>query len=320
MKLTVSAVGRTLNAISLLAPGLAGTLTFSLFQRPAARRRVRETERDTHARARVEAVRVAGKRVATYRWGDGARPVLLVHGWQSRASRYFALVNELLARGFSPIGFDAPAHGDSDGTTTTILEFHEVIRQLQERYGRFEAIVAHSFGVPCAFHALRSGIEADSLVAISGVCEFSFLHTEFCRRLGLRNAISNDLRMRVEELLQASGTDIWRKFSASYEPHRLTMPLLVIHDEDDPVVPVTQARLIIEAYPRRSRLVTTAGLGHRPLDDPATVARVADFIESPEPMPATGAEARRAPSAAGVIAETATRLAAEVADGDQVLQ
>jgi hypothetical protein len=39
------------------------------------------------ATASVGAPTVGGKRAVTYTWGDGDRPVLLVHGWESRASR-----------------------------------------------------------------------------------------------------------------------------------------------------------------------------------------------------------------------------------------
>ncbi|MEU3456159.1 alpha/beta fold hydrolase [Micromonospora sp. NPDC006766] len=94
--------------------------------------------------------------------------------------------------GFSPVTFDAPGHGDSGGTSMTILEYEEVIRHLQGRYGRFEAVIAHSFGVPCALHDLRNGIGAGRLVAVSGVAEFGFLVDEFSRQLGLSGRVQQE--------------------------------------------------------------------------------------------------------------------------------
>ncbi|WP_238162986.1 alpha/beta hydrolase [Kribbella capetownensis] len=70
---------------------------------------MRESERAIHEAARVEVV----DGVVTYAWGDGRRPVLLVHGWRSRASRYAGFVARLLELGYSPVSFDAPGHGDT---------------------------------------------------------------------------------------------------------------------------------------------------------------------------------------------------------------
>ena len=76
---------------------------------------MREPERAIHDLARTSSITVNDKRVAVYAWGDGGRPVLLVHGWQSRAARFASFVRPLIDRGFSPISFDAPANGDSTG-------------------------------------------------------------------------------------------------------------------------------------------------------------------------------------------------------------
>src|SRR6266516_1421498 len=96
-----------LSTIGMFSPRLAGRLAFQLWRRPFARGHVRESERAIHAAARVETI----DGVVTYAWGDGRRPVLLVHGWRSRASRYAGFVARLLELGYSPVSYDAPGHG-----------------------------------------------------------------------------------------------------------------------------------------------------------------------------------------------------------------
>src|SRR4029078_7217172 len=144
MRITVSLVGSALNAVSLLSLRTAGKIAFALWRRPMRRGTVRTAERETHDAAVVERIFIDGKDVVTYRWGDGEKPVLMVHGWQSRGSRYAGFVPVLRGLGFSPVTFDAPGHGDSGGTSMTILEYEEVIRHLQGRYGRFDAVIANS--------------------------------------------------------------------------------------------------------------------------------------------------------------------------------
>ena len=62
-----------------------------------------------------ERILLRGSEVVAYRWGRGERAVLLLHGWQGRASQFAPLVRELVAEGFRVTSFDAPAHGASGG-------------------------------------------------------------------------------------------------------------------------------------------------------------------------------------------------------------
>src|SRR5690349_9984794 len=90
-----------LQAIGAVSPRLGGRLAFGLWRRPLARGRVRDSELDVHTAARVEDM----YGVLTYAGGDGDRPVLLVHGWRSRASRYAGFITRLLDRGYSQVSY-----------------------------------------------------------------------------------------------------------------------------------------------------------------------------------------------------------------------
>ncbi len=279
MDLAVALIRTTLNTTSLVAPRLAGRAAFALFCRPLRRGRVRTIEREVHDRAVTEKLHVNGKSVTAYRWGSGERPVLLLHGWQSRTSRYAGFVPGLQALGLSPIGFDAPGHGDSAGQATTILEYRELIGQLQEKYGEFEAVIAHSFGVTCAFYALRDGIRAGRLVAIAGVAEFGYLLDEFCAQLGLRPRVKRELREHIERRLFPQVPDLWNRFDATRRPQEVELPLLLVHDEDDAMVALQQVHKLKAAYGEQAELLVTTGLGHRRiLAEPTVVDNALGFL------------------------------------------
>ncbi|GAB4047542.1 alpha/beta fold hydrolase [Catellatospora paridis] len=281
MKAAILVTGRLLNAAAVVAPPLARRVAYELFFRPAGRAAVHHREQDVHAAATVGQVDLDGVQVATYRWGDGSRPVLLVHGWSSRGSRFAGIVADLLDRGYSPVTFDAPGHGDSGGSSTNLLQYERIMRLLQERHGDFAAIVAHSFGVPCAFHALRTGLRAGRLVAVGGPAEFEHLITEFTRQLRLRPALAEHLR--VQSVRDIGVADLWQRFSSTFQPEALTIPLLIVHDTDDDVVGVDHARRMHEAYPG-SQLMITSGLGHRRvLRDPRIVGPVGAFLDAQAP-------------------------------------
>ncbi|MFI9330497.1 alpha/beta hydrolase [Kitasatospora sp. NPDC052868] len=275
----VALIRTTLNTLSRPAPGLAGRAAFQLYRHPVRRGRVRGREREVHDQAVTEQLTVHGKRVAVYRWGDGARPVLMLHGWQSRASRFAGYVPRLRALGLSPVAFDAPGHGDSGGRATTVLEYRAIATRLQERYGVFEAVIAHSLGVNAAFLALRGGLRARRLVAVAGVSEFSYLPAAFCAELGLNTVIERELRHRAEHGMFPGVEDVTAYFDAARSPEEIALPILVAHDEGDRKVGIDHARRLKAAYGEQLELLVTQGLGHRRiLTEPAVVDNAIGFL------------------------------------------
>ncbi|MFD9870968.1 alpha/beta hydrolase [Streptomyces niveus] len=290
MDLAVTVVRTTLNTASYVSPALAGKAAFRLFRKPRGRSRLRPDERPVMDRAQIGEIAVGGGRAVSYRWGTGERPVLLVHGWESRGSRFATLVSELLDLGLSPIAFDAPGHGAATGETMTILDLRDIITALDAQHGPFEMVVAHSLGVTATFVAVRErGVRAERIVAISGVPDFAYLVDGFCAGLGLRARLNRALRGRIERELFTGEGDIWSRFSV---PRTRTTAgessFLVVHDEDDDMVDPADSRALTAALGDRARLVVTRGLGHRRIiGDRQVVAAVRDFAIS-------GASARAA--------------------------
>ncbi|WP_030245236.1 alpha/beta fold hydrolase [Streptomyces sp. NRRL S-350] len=270
-----------LDPTARVAPAVAGRIAYELFMHPMRRSRVRPAERDVHRRAVTERLAVNGKRVVGYRWGSGERPVLLLHGWRSRASRYAPLVPRLQALGLSAVSFDAPGHGDSGGRTTSVLEVGELALRLQERYGPFEAVIAHSFGVCAAFGALADGLRAGRLAAVAGVSRVGFFPAAFGAGLGLDEAVERALRDRIERELFGGDAGGWERYDAARRVAEVDLPVLVVHDEDDDVVPLGQAHRLRKAYGERLDLVVTRGLGHRRIvAEPAVVDQVIGFLST----------------------------------------
>ncbi|GAA1577955.1 MULTISPECIES: alpha/beta hydrolase [Kribbella] len=285
-----------LQTIGSLSPRLGGRIAFKLWRRPLARGRVRVDEQIVHNAATVDILHLdepaapeagtqvgAGARVGagvrTYVWGDGARPVLLVHGWRSRASRYVGFVTRLLELGYSPVSYDAPAHGDSDGEVTSILGHQRIIRALEERHGPFEGVIAHSLGVPFALYAVREGVAAKRLVMISGVADFGYLADAFCAELGLGPKVNRELRRSIERGYFDGDSDIWTRFSVTSGKAEL----LVIHNDEDDVVDPRQAQLLLRNYGPHAHFLPTTGLGHRKiLSDPAVIAEAVAFLQDAE--------------------------------------
>jgi pimeloyl-ACP methyl ester carboxylesterase len=63
-----------------------------------------------------------GGELAVTTWGEKGPSVLLMHGWGGARAQMTGFVEPLLAAGYRVVAYDQPAHGESDGKTTNVLE------------------------------------------------------------------------------------------------------------------------------------------------------------------------------------------------------
>jgi pimeloyl-ACP methyl ester carboxylesterase len=272
-------LSRLVRSLERVAPALAAEAAYAVWRSPGRRVPVHPTEQAVMDDARLGWLRVRGHRVATYEWGHGSRTVLLVHGWQSRASAFAPLVRELRQSGRRVMAFDAPGNGRSGGTRTDVRDYAAIIAELEPR-GGYEAIVAHSFGTPAAALAIRSGIRASRLVTVNGAADFDYLLGAFGHTLRLTPRMLRAVRARTERRMFRGIDDIWNRYSATSTPLPAGIPWLVLHDEDDAVIDVGQARALVAAHPSSAELVLTSGLGHnRPLRDDDVLDRITAFVD-----------------------------------------
>ena len=276
--LIVNFVSVTLKLATFISKSLSVSAAFRLFCYPSIRCKLKDTETNFMANASLDKININGSTVNVYGWGDGKRPILLIHGWESRGSRFALLMDRLLTDGFSPITFDLPGHGDSGGKKTTIVECDQICAELHRTYGKFEAVIAHSFGVPCAFYTLKNSISSDRVIAISGLAEFQYLVDEFCRILRIHVELKAGLVDRIEKLFVPLD-NIWNRFSVAYESHNITSSVLVIHDKHDEIVKIEQGRKIASIFGQQARFLETNGLGHsRVLKSEIVIDSISEFL------------------------------------------
>jgi len=243
--------------LSRTAPEVASRLAVNLFMKP--RRYARPArEKELLAEAESFVVQVgADSSVQAWRWGSGPA-VLLVHGWEGRGSQLAPLVRPLLARGFSVVTFDAPAHGDSDGSRSSLPHFAWAVRRVAESISGAYAIVAHSLGCAAATLALREGLSTQRLVFFSPPLNPSDYVDRFGGILNFSTEVLDRMKLRIEERFLRK----WSDYALDETARQMTTPLLVIHDRDDEETYWSEGSALAAAWPG-ARMLTTEGLGHR---------------------------------------------------------
>jgi pimeloyl-ACP methyl ester carboxylesterase len=213
-----------------------------------------------------------GLRLCTWRHqgrlAETGRPrVLLVHGWAGSARQMRPLAEQLWNAGYEPLLLDMPAHGHSQGWQTHMPQFVQALHAAAQRYGPLHAIVAHSLGAVAAGHAVASGLPAAKLVMIACSAPPRQVLSWFGACFGLGRAGLAALQARLERL----GGVRLEAFEPAWLATRLTLPLLLVHDEQDKAAPLAHAQALQRALPA-AHLLLTQGLGHRRILADAGVA------------------------------------------------
>ena len=213
-------------------------------------------------------IRVHEKKIQAWRWGSGPG-VLFVHGWSGRGIQFNRFIDPLVRAGFTAIAFDGPAHGASDGRSTSYFEFTDVVRAFFDPGLGLDirGVVAHSFGAAAVINGLARQPESPGTVLIAPALMLRDMVTHSFERHGVPPALYENLLAVYEHRF---GYSLQRD-----DPHLhlkdLRRSALVIHDQDDPIVAYGDSRALRQ-HPGILALQTTVGLGHRKiLADPDVV-------------------------------------------------
>ena len=209
-------------------------------------------------------------------WGSSsAQKILLVHGWEGRGAQLGAFAQPLVTEGYHVIALDGPAHGDSEGLQTNAGEFSRALISVQQELGHVSAIIAHSFGGGCSILALNLGLKCDQLITIASPSDYAQVVAGFLKLVRL----SPYSVKYCYQLLSAKAQLKVNELNIAQIGSGLKIPVMIVHDELDKEVPISNAYELKQAWPE-STFLKTQGLGHRRiLKDSQVVDEIIQFIK-----------------------------------------
>lgn len=222
-------------------------------------------------------VKVGEKTIRGRHWGDPSNPwILLVHGWAGRATQFRKFIPALEKEGYFVVGPDGPAHGRSDGRSTSIPEFYQMFLALYQKFGIPAGIITHSFGGAAILYAAMNGLPVSRLVNIASPSIGDEILKTFLRAINGSWASAERFKKYVVRLTGKT----FDEFTAIHAVQHLPKPieLMLVNDIDDTDVVFRSAEELIKVYPSAT-LYQTKGLGHnRILKDEEVITQVVRFI------------------------------------------
>lgn len=204
------------------------------------------------------------------------KQILLVHGWESRGTQLFGLIEGLVAKGYSVVAIDMPGHGHSKGDTSNAYLFSQTIALAQKILGHFHVIIGHSMGAGATSVAVGKGVSTDKMVLISGPSSIENVLRHFTQIVGLNNKTTDNFIAAISRLVGIPASDM----DATQLLQRCDVPTLLIHDDGDREVPYGESKRLSKVI-KNSQFLTTQGLGHRKiLKSDVVIKTINDFVSA----------------------------------------
>jgi len=266
---------QTFAVFEFLSPSLTARLTSLLFLTPI-RFKAPKKELELSRLAKTKTIKFKNNKVQVYEWGTADKAILLVHGWAGRATQVAHLAAPLMDAGYKVYSFDAPAHGNSNGRHTHVMEFSDLIFRIKELHPEIESIIGHSMGGAACVYALTKGFSTKKCIIIGSPSSTKWILKAYCETINVSSTVEKLMRTRIEAKFQKQFDDL----SISNMVKTINTDGLILHCKDDIDAPVESAHQIHEHW-KNSKLVLTKNLGHRRILKNKEVSQtIIDFLKS----------------------------------------
>lgn len=266
-RLGITYIQTKIKLLSLISEKKAAQKAFEAFGTPYKKWVPKNPLKNTEE---IELV-LNNKKIAGYRWNHPQqKKALILHGFGSAAYKFEEYASLLTVKGYEILAFDAPAHGDSEGNTTNVIEYCEMIEEVMKVYGPVDGFIAHSFGGIALSLALEKipGNKKTKVVFIAPATETTSAVNDAFNLLKIKN---KKVRTAFENLiLEVSGKNTaW--FSMRRAMNNIAASVLWIHDEDDTITPWADAEKVKTDNHPNIKFLVTKGLGHSKIYHDKTV-------------------------------------------------
>lgn len=266
-------IGLYINLLSYVFPKKASQIAYAFFSEPREGKLSKSKLPQILQDAQTETFQQEGHSFQTYTWKGNETVILLVHGWESNASRWENLLPYLKKSGSTIIAIDGPAHGLSSGKEFNIPQYAEFIHIAVQKF-KPQFLIGHSIGgKTCLYY--QSVYQNDALkkmVILGSPSDFNIILNNYITLLSLNSKISKALEDHYLDTFKLK-LDL---FSGKLFASKIKTKGLIAHDVDDTVVLFEEGKKIAGAW-ENARFIETTGLGHS-MHDQDLYQEIYDFL------------------------------------------
>ncbi len=249
---------KVLKISQIISPKLTAQLVFNYISKPK-NKKIRPFEKSIIEKAEKKTIKFKEFKIKTYKWGNGNKTALVVHGWGGRASNFGAIIPELTKKGYSVISFDGPCHGASTKKKTSFFEMADLVKLFLSK-DKFDLIITHSMGSVLTFSAMASlRYNANQMIVLTTPFKFIQFIELAVTQFGLTGVTTDLLINKI------------RKTTKQFDPLSYGVSTVIedisvnditfIHDKDDKTLPIEDTKSVSLLF-KNSKFVEIEATGH----------------------------------------------------------
>lgn len=267
-------IGAYINTLSYVAPKKSFALAYQFFSEPRKGRLNLNQLPKALLDAQLESHNLNQHQFQTYTWKGNEDVILLIHGWESNASRWKKLLKRLKKTGKTIIAIDGPAHGLSNGKEFNVPTYAEFINEAVKKFNPKIAIGHSIGGNAIAYFQRHYNHNFEKIILIGAPSDFKVILNNYIKMLSLNKRIHRALIDYTKKRFDITIDE----FSASKFLSNTTIPGIIAHDIDDEVVLYEEGKKIAKSW-KSAQFITTTGLGHS-MHDEYLYQSIISFIEA----------------------------------------
>ncbi len=257
--LQLTAIRTVMRGMQAVAPDYTAKKAYEFMGKPR-KTKVRDFERAALAKAEKGVHHFKDYSIRTYKWGSGSKKVLLVHGWEGHAGNFAGLVDVLLEMDYSIYSYDAPAHGQSSGSTANIFDYGELAGEMIMKR-KYDVLLSHSFGsvaMVMGMYMHKTQASVEKMVMVTSPDRFEDRIDEVLKFVGLNGKTKSRLVKLIEE---KKGVNAYDTNVSDWVQELNVGEALLLSDKADKVLPVEWTRRIANKWDK-AKMIELDNVGH----------------------------------------------------------
>lgn len=271
--LLTKSAGLYINILSYINPKKASVLAYRLFSEPRIGRLSKTDLPLVLQDAKTETFQFNEHQFESYHWEGNENVVLLIHGWESNASRWEKFLPYLKKSGSTIVAIDGPAHGLSSGKEFNVPNYAAFIDIAVQKF-QPHFLIGHSIGgAACVYYQYKyQNNNLKKMVLLGAPSDLKTLINNYVALLSLNTKMVQLLENHFLEKFKFKLDE----FSGQIFGKNLNLQGIIAHDIDDNIVAFEEGKKIASSW-KNATFIETKGLGHSMHDDELYL-KVSNFL------------------------------------------
>lgn len=272
-KILTKGFGLYINSLHYLNAKFASETAYTLFSVP--RDGVLKSLPTFLGSSSMKKLKQGQNNIQTYEWFGEKETILLIHGWESNANRWQGVIHFLKKLNYRIIALDAPGQGLSDGKEFNAVLYSKFVNIVCNHF-KPDFLIGHSLGGMTMFYYMAT-FKPDfvkKIVSLGAPNRFLRITENYKKLISLSQKSYQGFLKEFPERFSINPSE----FNSSSFIDQIKVPIGIIHDKTDKVVPYTDTLEILEKHPEIP-FYTTHNLGHSLYSDDVN-EQIVYFLEN----------------------------------------